>query len=53
MVICLERAANYSHIVQLMSLPPHRLCFNKIRNGLSFWHQPTQVVLEKKEVKQV
>ena len=23
-------------------------CFNKIQNGLSFWYQPTQVVLEKR-----
>ena len=47
MVICLERSANDLHMVRLMPLPPHHLCFSKIQNGLSFWYQPTQVVLEK------
>ena len=36
------------HMVQLMPLPPHHLCFSKIQNGLSFWYRPTQVVLEKR-----
>ena len=48
MVICLEQSANDLHMVWLMPLPPHHLCFSKIQNGLSFWYQPTQVVLEKK-----
>jgi len=30
MVICLERGANDLHMVQLMPLPPHHLCFSKI-----------------------
>ena len=50
MVICLERSANSLHMVQLMPLSPHHLCFRKIQNGLSFWYQPIQVVLEKKPV---
>ena len=48
MVICLERSANDLHMVQLMPLPPHHLCYSKIQNGLSFWYRPTQVVLEKR-----
>ena len=35
MVIYLKQSTNDWHAVQLMSLPPHRLCFSKIRNGLS------------------
>jgi len=53
MVICLERSANDLHMVQLMPLSPHHLCFSKIQNGLSFWYWPTQVVLEKKAVKRL
>ena len=34
MVICLERSANDLHMVQLMPLPPHHLCFSKIQNGM-------------------
>ena len=30
-VVCLERGANDLHIVQLMPLPPHHLCFWKSR----------------------
>jgi len=26
------------HMVQLMPLQPHHLCFSKIQNGLSFWY---------------
>ena len=48
MVICLEQSANDLHMVRLMPLPPHHLCFSKIQNGLSFWYRPTQVVLEKR-----
>ena len=48
MVICLEQSVNDLHMVQLMPLPPHHLCFSKIQNGLSFWYRPTQVVLEKR-----
>ena len=48
MVICLESGTNDLHMVQLMPLPPHRLCFSKMQNGLSFWYRLTlQVVLEK------
>jgi len=32
------------HMVQLMPLPPHHICFSKIQNGLSFWYQLTRVV---------
>ena len=48
MGICLERSANDLHMVWLMPLPSHHLCFSKIQNGLSFWYRPTQVVLEKR-----
>ena len=48
MVIRLEQSANDLHMVQLMPLPSHHLCFSKIQNGLSFWYWPTQVVLEKR-----
>ena len=47
MVICLERGANDMHMVLLMSLPIIS-CFIKIQNGLPFWCQLTQVVLEKR-----
>ena len=53
MVMCLERGANDLHIVQLMPLPPHHLCFRKIQNDLSFWYRPTCVILEKKAMKQL
>ena len=53
MVICREQSANDLHMVWLMSLPPHHLCFSKIQNGLSFWYRPTQLVLEKKAIKQL
>jgi len=46
-VTCLERGANDLHMVQLMPLPPHHLLPSKIQNGLPFWCQLTQVVLEK------
>ena len=46
MVIFLERGANNLHMVQLMPLPPIISCFIKIQNGLPFWCQLTQVVLE-------
>ena len=35
------------HMVQLMQLPPHYLCFSKIQKGLSFWYQLSWVVLDK------
>ena len=47
MVICLERGANDLHMVQLMPLPPHHLCFSKIQNGLAFWYWLIWVVLDK------
>jgi len=34
------------HIVQLMPLPPHHLCFSKIQNGLFFWYRLAKVVLD-------
>ena len=43
----LKRSANSLHIVQLMPLPPHHVCFSKIQNGLSFWYRPTWVVPDK------
>ena len=43
----LEQSANSLHMVQLMSLPPHHLCFSKIQNGLSFWYRLTRVVPDK------
>ena len=52
MVICLERGADCLHMVQLMPLPSqncHRLVLLfKSRLVLPFWHQLTQVVLEKR-----
>jgi len=51
MVICLERGANDSHMVQLMPLPlyhPLLSCCSKIQNGLPFWCRLTEVVLEKR-----
>ena len=33
MVISLEQGASDLHVVQLMLLPDHRLCFSKILNG--------------------
>ena len=44
MAISLEWGANDLHMVQLMPLP---VCVNKIQNGLSFWYQLTQIVLDK------
>ena len=46
MVICLERGADDLHMVQLIPLLPNPLYFSKTQNGLSFWCQLTQVVLE-------
>ena len=46
MIVCLEQGANDLHMVQLMPLPPHHLCFSRIQNGVS-WYRLTQVVLEK------
>ena len=43
----LERSANSLHIIQLMPLPPHHVCFSKSQNGLSFWYRLTWVVLVK------
>ena len=40
MIIYLERGANDLHMVQPMPLPPHRLCFSKIQNGLTFCSSP-------------
>jgi len=35
-VICQERGVNDLHMVQLMPLPPHRLCLIKIPISLTF-----------------
>ena len=35
------------HMVQLMPLRPHHVCFSKIQNGLSFWYRLTWVVPDK------
>jgi len=43
----LEWSANSLHMVQLMLLPPHHVCFSKIQNGLSFWYRLTWVVPDK------
>jgi len=45
-VICLDQGANDLHMVQLMPLPIVS-CSSKIKNGLPFWCQLTQVVLGK------
>ena len=34
-------SANSLHMVQLMPVPPHHLCFSKIQNALSFWYRLT------------
>jgi len=52
-VICLEQGADDLHMVQLMPLPHHHLCFSKIQNGLLFCYQLTKLVLEKKANKKV
>ena len=43
----LQRSANSLHMVQLMPLPPHHVCFSKIQNGFSFWYRLTWVVPDK------
>ena len=43
----LERVANSLHMVQLMPLSPHHLCFSRIQNGLSFWYRLTWIVPNK------
>ena len=43
----LERSANSLHMVQLMALPSHHVCFSKIKNGLSFWYRLTWIVPDK------
>ena len=53
MVICLKQSTNDLHMVQLMPLPSHHLCFSKIQNGLSFWYWPIQVVLEKRPLNEL
>ena len=46
MVICLEQGANDLHMVQLVLLPPHHLCFSKTQNGSTFWYLLTRAVVE-------
>jgi len=36
MIISMEQGANDLHVVQLMPLPPHHLCFIKIQTGVTF-----------------
>jgi len=50
-VICLERAVNDLHIVQLMRLPPIIPCFIKIPNGSAFLVPAYQGYPGKKVVK--
>ena len=48
MVICLERGADCSHMVQLMLVPsqtPSSLASFKSRLVLPFWYRLTEVVL--------
>ena len=50
MVICLERGAGGTHMVQLMPLhlkPPSSLASFKSRLDLPFWYRLKQAVLEK------
>ena len=45
---CLSGAScRWSHMIQLMPLPPLISCSSKIHNGLPVWCQLTQVVLKK------
>ena len=51
MVICLERGADFLHVVQLMPLhpkTPSSLASFNFRLVLAFWYWLTQVVLEKR-----
>ena len=41
------------HMVQLMPLSSHHLCFSKIRNGLNVWCRLTRVLQERKDLKRV
>ena len=41
LVVCLEQGANDLHMVKLVPLSPHYLCFSKIQNGLSFQYRST------------
>jgi len=50
-VICLERGADFLHMIQLMTLlpkTPSSLASFKSRLVLPFWYWLTQVVLEKR-----
>ena len=53
MFICLESGADDMHMVQLMPLPPHHLCFSKIQKFGVSWYRPTQVVLDKEAIKRL
>ena len=53
MVICLERVANDLHMVQLMPLTTHHLLLQQSSEWFIVLVVPTQVVLEKKAVKQL
>ena len=43
----LEPSVVSLHMVQLMTLLAHHVCFSKIKNGLSFWCRLTWVVPDK------
>jgi len=43
----LQGSANSLHMVQLMPLPRHHVCFSKIQNGLSFLYRLTWVLPDK------
>ena len=47
-VICLERGANYLHMVQLMPMPPRHLLLQQNPEWCTFWYRPTKVHLEKR-----
>ena len=46
-LVWLSSGANSLHMVHVMPLPPHHVCFSKIQNGLSFWYRLTWVVPDK------
>ena len=53
MVVSLEQGANDMYMLQLMPLAPIISCFIKIQNGLPLWCWLTQVVLEKRLLRDV
>jgi len=47
-VICLEQGANGLHYGLADATATLTILFQKIQNGLSFWYQPTRVILERR-----